>query len=370
MRHPCAGEPAAGITGSRRPILGTGVPSSVNGRRGNSLSAPVATAALLGALILAACSKEEPEVDVTGDHPYHFLTPPYAHHLKGLRICLDPGHGGGQAAKNLGPTGLREAEINLAVALYLKEFLSTAGAKVLLTRDSDRAVSLQARAQLANRKNCDFFVSLHHNANEEPSANYTSTWYHDSGAQSLASLDLARHVQTGVGEALVLPRSLPCPLLSDKLRFTDGFAVLRQLEIPGILCEASFYTHPPEEERLKLPSYRRREAHGYFVGITRYVAGGLPKARLSASTRKQLQFELGDGLSQRGGWGAKELHRVPETSISVRLDGLPVPYQYLPKKRQIRVPLRKIPTRVELIYTNIFGNHGWPQLWVLEETPK
>ena len=56
--------------------------------------------------------------------------PPYARYLQGIRICLDPGHGGqGHLPEyKRGPTGLREAEVNLRVAFYLRDFLSQAGA--------------------------------------------------------------------------------------------------------------------------------------------------------------------------------------------------------------------------------------------------
>jgi N-acetylmuramoyl-L-alanine amidase len=103
--------------------------------------------------------------------------PPYAKFLEGVKICLDPGHGGDAHKRGYkrGGTGVREAEVNLRVAKYLREFLVTAGAEVLLTRAADVDVSLAERAAIANEWDADLFISLHHNAiGNKPHVNYTT----------------------------------------------------------------------------------------------------------------------------------------------------------------------------------------------------
>ena len=109
-----------------------------------------------------------------------FGIPPYARYLQGTKICLDPGHGGqGHLSEyKRGPTGLREAEVNLRVALYLRDFLSQAGAIVVMTRTDDSYVSITERSEIANLHEVDFFISIHHNSIDVPTTNYASTWYH------------------------------------------------------------------------------------------------------------------------------------------------------------------------------------------------
>ena len=99
-----------------------------------------------------------------------YTIPPQAQYIGGLKICLDPGHGGDNHIQNYkrGPTGLREAEINLRVALYLKEFLEKSGATVILTRDGDYEIDLKKRTEMANFNQADIFISLHHNAATNP----------------------------------------------------------------------------------------------------------------------------------------------------------------------------------------------------------
>ena len=181
--------------------------------------------------------------------PGHTEIPSYTRHLKGFKICLDPGHGGQAhiADYKRGPTGVREAEVNLQVALHLRNMLQEVGATVIMTRVDDSYVSLPTRSQIANESDADFFISLHHNGIDNPETNYTSTWYHGDADDSRQSLDLARYVQQGVSDALRLPNSPATGLFSDKLVTTSGFGVLRLTQCPAVLCEASFLSNPEEE---------------------------------------------------------------------------------------------------------------------------
>ena len=172
---------------------------------------------------------------------------------KGSQFVWIPGHGGQAHVPDYkrGPTGLREAEVNLQVALYLRALLQQVGVTVIMTRVDDSYVSLPTRSQIANEGGADFFISLHHNGIDNPKVNYTSTWYHDDADTSRHSLDLARYIQQGVSDALRLPSSPASGLYSDKLVTTAGFGVLRMTECPAILCEASFLSNPEERSAVK-----------------------------------------------------------------------------------------------------------------------
>ena len=302
-----------------------------------------------------------------------FAIPPYARYLEGIKICLDPGHGGLAHMPNYkrGPTGLREAEVNLRVALYLREFLTEVGAVVFMTRTDDSFVSISDRSKLANKNVVAFFISLHHNFFSNPETNYTSTWYHQDADDSRASLDLARYVQQGVADTLYLPQFPPTGLYSDRLIIPSGFGVLRQTKRPAILVEASFYSNPEEEGRLKKESYNKREAYGYFMGIARYVAAGFPKGVLltpspesSVEAKKpRIKIRVADGLHERGAWMLKR-QQVFSNSIRVKLDGTVVPHQYLRAEDLIVItPPKPLSNGVHLVETdlvNYYGNHSLP----------
>ena len=302
-----------------------------------------------------------------------FGIPPYARYLQGIKICLDPGHGGqGHLPEyKRGPTGLREAEVNLRVALYLQDFLSQAGAIVVMTRTDDSYVSIPERSEIANLNEVNFFISIHHNSIDVPSTNYTSTWYHRDADDSPASLDLARYVQQGVSEALRLPQLAATGLYSDQLIVPSGFGVLRLTKSSAVVCEASFYSNPEEEKRLRKKSYNRREAYGFFLGIARYVAAGFPQGVLRAPSPEsttehktpRIEISVSDGIHMRGAWMIKR-QQVFSDSIRVRLDGVVVQHRYLQDSDLIEIaptePLTNGVHWVETSLINYYGNRSLP----------
>jgi len=316
-------------------------------------------------VVLGGCGDEEgapppPAAPLPTTGP--FAAPIYAGYLKGMKICLDPGHGGRANRKGYkrGPTGLREAEVNLRVALYLREFLEAGGAKVYMTRTrdiylaEDEREDQRLRVEMANRNDCDVFVSIHHNANDaNPNANFVSVWYHDDPDHSPASLDVARQLAVALMDELRLPQQLGCPIMSDKLIYAkSGFAVLRQAKVPAVLCECSFHSNPEEESRLRNPEYNRREAHALFVGLARYAYAGIPRVQLldppdgllPESGAKAILIELNDGIRDRKSWGW-DRPLILSDSIVVRQDGKDLPFTFDKQTNLLTVPL---PSRLKL----------------------
>lgn len=280
-----------------------------------------------------------------------FPIPPYARHLDGVRIVLDPGHigqrdkGGGWKR---GPTGLREAEANLRVALFLREFLAASGADVLMTREVDRSLEmsddadLRDRARVANEARADLLLSIHHNGNDKPEPNYTSLFYHDDAPWTPASIAAARHLADGLHDALRLETLLEAPVLSDRLLYANGLAVLRMADMPAVLSEASFHSNPQEEARLRDPVYNRREAYGLFLGMARWAAAGLPRVRLIepddgvVRAGGSVTVMLDDGLRRRGGWGADRFD-IRSDEIAARIAGQSAAFRFDAKNSTLRI---------------------------------
>jgi N-acetylmuramoyl-L-alanine amidase len=263
--------------------------------------------------------------------------PPHARYLAGVRICLDPGHGGDAHRRGYkrGPTGVREAEMNLRVARYLRDLLEAAGAEVLLTRDDDVEVSLPERAEIANRWGADLFISCHHNAVGKPSVNRTSVWHHRDVDHRPANLDLARYLLQGLNRTLDFPQITGDSLKSDQLMYRSGFGILRHADVTAALCESSFFTNPEEEQRLRDPEHNLREAYGMFLGLVRYAYTGLPRAKMveppsgivTPDSGSALAFQLDDGLRARGAWGS-DRSMILASSLELRLDGEPLPFTF------------------------------------------
>jgi len=89
-------------------------------------------------------------------------------HIQHAMIVLDPGHGGAGESGAVGPNGLVERDLNLAVALEAKRLLEAAGITVALTRQTNHYLPIITRAEIANALQPDLFVSIHHNGGLPP----------------------------------------------------------------------------------------------------------------------------------------------------------------------------------------------------------
>lgn len=187
--------------------------------------------------------------------------------VAGRKICLDPGHGGPDAGA-VGPTGLREKDVNLAIALQVRDELVARGANVVMTRTTDQSVAaptaphdeeLQARCDVATNARADVFVSIHANASEKPSANGMET-YHARGASD-ASVLLAQTIFGSLRGALELrPRGV----------FPANFYVIHKATMPAELTEVAFISNPAEEKLLASPDFQKKAATAIADGIVAY----------------------------------------------------------------------------------------------------
>jgi N-acetylmuramoyl-L-alanine amidase len=199
--------------------------------------------------------------------------------LAGRVVCIDPGHGGTAEvdAYRVGPGGEREEWIDLRVAKMLREELERRGARVLMTRTEDVAVELPRRAEMAVEGRADLFLSVHHNATADPAANFSVVYFHGNASENPAGVALGRAVASRLNEALFGGKATQS-VVSDFVAFPGrGTAVLRHsYGIPGVISEASFFTNPAEERRLRDEGYNRREARALARAIEDFLVGPIP----------------------------------------------------------------------------------------------
>jgi N-acetylmuramoyl-L-alanine amidase len=165
--------------------------------------------------------------------------------------------------------GLRESDVNLAVAKRLAGLLRAAGAEVALIREADESLlpgdppqELTARADVANRFKADAFLSIHHNANmEDSSVNDLEVYYKlfDEGA----SLDLGRCLTRALAQALKRDGEL-------RLLIPGNYRVLREARVPSVLTESSYLTHPATAVRMAAAAGVDAEAQALLTGLKAY----------------------------------------------------------------------------------------------------
>jgi N-acetylmuramoyl-L-alanine amidase len=227
-------------------------------------------------------------------------------------VAIDPGHGGEDPGA-VGPSGLREKDVVLAIALQLRERLNAnSGMRAMLTRDADFFVPLDQRVAKARRVQADLFISLHADAFFTPQARGASVFaLSDKGASSSAArwmaerenaADLVGGVNVKAADATVLRTLLDMSTtaqIKDSLKLGGevlsrigrvgklhkgsveqaGFAVLKAPDIPSILVETAFISNPEEESRLRDPQYQAQLVSALASGVQRYFARNPPLAR-------------------------------------------------------------------------------------------
>ena len=178
--------------------------------------------------------------------------------LEGWLIAVDPGHPPGGST---GPTGLREAEANLAIGLQVKRLLEDAGAKVFITRTEDVPIDLWPRVDAAERAGADLLVSIHNNALPDgvnPFTNNGASVYYNHPR----SVPLARAVQAELVRRLGV-RDLGIG--------RGDLALVRTTWMPSILTEGLFMSIPEQEAALRLPEGQRLYAEAVVEGIRRFL---------------------------------------------------------------------------------------------------
>ena len=161
-------------------------------------------------------------------------------------VVLDPGHGG--ADPGAVGCGLEEEDAVLDVSLRLRVLLEAAGVRVTMTRDTDAAVGLSARAALANSMGADVFVSNHSNSNAGAPASGTETWI--ANAASARSETLAAAIQAEMIAVWGLP---------DRGVKNADFVVVRDTTMPAALAEMAFTNRCMPDAALLMSDVSRQQ---------------------------------------------------------------------------------------------------------------
>lgn len=236
------------------------------------LSHPVAKGALISQL----------DVDKT-IRPLIFPQKPAVRKIS--TICLDPGHGGRDTGNRVGRFFPRyEKTYTLALALELRRQLQPAGFKVILTREKDTYPELPVRPDIANRNGADLFVSLHFNSSPADPANVQGPETYCITPVGAASSNDSEGVSAGHGacpanrvedKSLLLAYQMQKSLVKN-LGLTDRsvrrarFEVLRTAEMPAILIEGGYMSHPVEGKKIFDSGYRKQMAAALVKGILNY----------------------------------------------------------------------------------------------------
>ena len=231
-------------------------------------------------------------------------------------IAIDAGHGGEDPGA-VGPAGTKEKDVVLQMAQRLQskindQQINGSTMRAFLTRDGDYFVPLHQRVQKAQRVKADLFLSIHADAYFTPTARGASVFaLSDKGASSSAAkwiadkenkadsvgglnikvkdvevkralLDMSTTAQ--IKDSLLLGHGMITEIGSMAKLHKGGveqasFAVLKAPDIPSVLIETAFISHPEEEQKLRDPEYQDQLTSAILRGLAKYFAKNPPLAR-------------------------------------------------------------------------------------------
>ena len=168
-------------------------------------------------------------------------------------IFLDPGHGGRDPGA-LGPGGRRESDDNLRLANAVNTRLIAQGFRVIQSRTTDIAVTLQQRTNQANAQNPDLFISLHRNAFTNPGANGTEIFVftNPTAAETAAAIE-------------IMDRLAVVGVQSNRGVKRGNFHVLRETRAPAMLIELGFITNVRDNQLFD--SFLNEYADAIVMGV-------------------------------------------------------------------------------------------------------
>lgn len=230
------------------------------------------------------------------------------------KVVIDAGHGGYDPGA-IGSGGVREKDVVLDIAKKVKKALEAKGGyEVYLTRNNDKALSLEERTMVANEKGADLFISIHANAHNSKNVSGLETYFLNYTNEKealkvaarenkisvrrmqkdrsekeviLASLQLDNNVHESMNLANLVQKSMVAQLDRRYPRVRDLgvknalFYVLVGAKMPSALVEVAFITNPTEAKRLKTKAYREHLANGIAKGVEKYFDTLPPEQKIA-----------------------------------------------------------------------------------------
>jgi N-acetylmuramoyl-L-alanine amidase len=178
--------------------------------------------------------------------------------LSGLRIAIDPGHGGTEPGA-ISPTGIEEKNINLAISQTLAKWLRSAGADVHLTRNTDTTLTLRQRIEIARKHEAHLFLWIHNNSvgtASDPAISGTSTYFTLAQDQDLAWTVYPHLLRIG---------------LNPFGRIHNSYFVTRTPDMLVLLVEGAFMSNPLDEQKLSDANFQRKIARAIYNGVSEFV---------------------------------------------------------------------------------------------------
>lgn len=195
------------------------------------------------------------------DEGYYYIGLKHPHEVYDKVLVIDAGHGGKDPGALSNDDSVYEKNINIKLLLYVKELLDKENIKVYYTRLGDDKVFLRPRVELANAVDCDFFISIHCNANDVRNTRGTEILYYSTEFKNVNTQKLADIFSKQVENTTTLPNS------GLMRQHKENIYILNHATVPAIIVEAGYMTHNSDLEYLLQKENQKAVALGIYKGI-------------------------------------------------------------------------------------------------------
>ena len=187
-------------------------------------------------------------------------------------VVIDPGHGGVDAGASA--NGLSEKDINLEIALKLKEYIEESGGTAIMTRNTDTGTydpnrkdgtsqkqsDLEERKKMSGDYGADAFVSIHMNKFPQTQYKGAQVFY---TSKSEESQNLAENIQQSLKEILKDGNTREAKP-NDR-----NVLILKDTKVPSVIVECGFLSNLEEAQLLEQNDYKQKLAWAIYIGIVK-----------------------------------------------------------------------------------------------------
>ncbi len=185
-------------------------------------------------------------------------------------IVIDVGHGGSDPGK-VSATGIEEKNVNLQIALYLKDYLIARDFQVYLTRETDcglydenvsnkKTSDLNNRLQFIQEKHADCMISIHQNSYPDATQHGAQTFYYVGSEKGKQLADSIQNSLLKIDETN-----------KRQIKSSDSYYILKHSSVPAVIVECGFLSNPEESARLMDSNYQKEIANSISMGICDYI---------------------------------------------------------------------------------------------------
>lgn len=216
---------------------------------------------LFGGLIYTAFDEQPAMMTAAGEH-------------RNVTVVIDAGHGGEDSGAVA--NGILEKDINLSIAMMLRDMLTAGGYQVVMTRDTDTSIYDPSASTTREKKNSDLhnrvniinsnpnniLVSIHQNKFEQAQYSGTQMFYSKNHPDSILLAEELRKSVTGF---------LQPDNKRELKQAEDTIFILKKAEIPAVIVECGFLSNAEEAKKLSDEAYRQQMAFSIYCGIIGYL---------------------------------------------------------------------------------------------------